>query len=158
MVYSRSWLFIHPISNSWHWLIPNFQSNPPPPPPWQAQVCPLSQQINFKLPLFIMSISIFIIHLNVCFSFLFCFFNRAPSTETYSTESLIWECPPPLLWKGNLAHYNEWPATRCHSYRCSLSSTGLNLAEGGSRSWQCVRKAEFLPTHWIIKLPVWISL
>lgn len=44
-----------------------------------------------------MSISIFIIHLNVCF----CFFNRAPSTETYGTESLIWEWPtPPFALEG----------------------------------------------------------
>ena len=35
-------LFIHPICNSLHLLIPNSQSCPPPPlPPWQPQVCSL---------------------------------------------------------------------------------------------------------------------
>ena len=33
-------LFIHPVYNSLHLLIPNSQSCPPPPlPPWQPQVC-----------------------------------------------------------------------------------------------------------------------
>ena len=47
VLYSRN-LFILPMHNGLHLLIPNSQSTPPPPPPlWQPQVCSLCLWICF---------------------------------------------------------------------------------------------------------------
>ena len=49
MLYSRTLLFIHPMYNSLHLLIPKSYSIPPPPhPPWQPQVCSLCLWVCFS--------------------------------------------------------------------------------------------------------------
>ena len=48
MLFSRTLLFIYPVCNSLHLLIPNSQSIPlPRSPPWQPQVCPLYLWVCF---------------------------------------------------------------------------------------------------------------
>ena len=63
MLFSRTLLFIHPIYNSLHLLIPNAQSFLPPTPPtspWQPQVCSLYVSVTFKS----MALSFFLLSSN----------------------------------------------------------------------------------------------
>ena len=65
MLYSRTLLFIHPIYNSLHPLIPNSQSIPPSPhpTPWQSQICSLCLWVCFCFISFF-----FKCHANLCHS------------------------------------------------------------------------------------------
>ena len=50
VLYSRTWLFIHPIYNSLHLQAPNSRSIPflPPSPFWQRHICSLGQSLFYR--------------------------------------------------------------------------------------------------------------
>lgn len=72
-------------------------------------------------------------------------------------ESLIWEGFV-YFGRGTWCTIMNYKPPGVTLADASLRSTGLNLGEGGSQMLYCGGKAEFPLIHWIIMLPIWISL